>query len=186
MREKRVKTGSRLRDRRFPESGLAALEGENQSVNGDRFGERHSDDGDNEDVAEGTGIAAHSLGGSKADESDSDTGTRTGNAEGEGTVGSAGTEGVEVFSGGGGAVGEHGDDVHHGSIILLVVVLFVACRRPLTRMVTAAKWKSMSVRVVVTFLVRGGELEEDRIQHGEDHALKDSDEEFEEVEWKLK
>jgi hypothetical protein len=62
------------------ESGLAALERENQSVNGDRFRERHADDGNNEDVAEGAGVAAHGLSSTEADEADADTGTRAGDA----------------------------------------------------------------------------------------------------------
>src|SRR6478735_7515192 len=72
------------------QEGLAALEGENEGVNGDSFGERHADNGDGEDVTEGTGVAAHGLSSGKTGQTNAQTRTGTGQAEGEGTVDIAG------------------------------------------------------------------------------------------------
>jgi hypothetical protein len=119
-------TGGRPRDRRSPEKGLAALECENQSVNGNSFCERHSDDGNHENISECAGVAADRLGGSESNETDADTGTRAGDAERKGAVRSARTQGVKVLGSSGSRFLQHGYDVHHhGSIVLLLVVFLL-------------------------------------------------------------
>ena len=67
----------------FGGSALPSLEGEDEAVNSDSLSERHSDNGDGEDVAEGTWVAADSLRRAVADESDTDT--STGTSENSGT-----------------------------------------------------------------------------------------------------
>ena len=84
--------GGRLRDHRLWGRGteLAAAESDDERVNGDSFCERHADDGDHQNVTEGTGIAAHCLSSTEANEANADTSTSTGNTEGEGTIESTG------------------------------------------------------------------------------------------------
>src|SRR5436190_15308404 len=88
MRVERENPENRRPPARPPVSGkvLAALEGEHERVNGDGFRQRHADDGDHENVTEGTRIAAHGLRRPEAHETDTDTGAGTGDAEREGTV----------------------------------------------------------------------------------------------------
>ena len=78
---------SRPHYKREPDPGLTALsEGEHQGVNGDSFRQRHPDDRDSQDVAEGTGVAAHRLSSGESDQSNADARASAGHAQSKGAV----------------------------------------------------------------------------------------------------
>ena len=74
---------------------------EEQRQDAETFGERHTDDGLNEDLAGSGGIATDGFGGFEADETDADGGAEE-------------AEGTREITGDAGGSGGLGDDVDHG------------------------------------------------------------------------
>lgn len=66
---------------------LAALEGENERVNRDRFRQSHADNADGQNVPERARITANGLSRRIADEADGNSGTRARHPQGEGAIG---------------------------------------------------------------------------------------------------
>ena len=187
-RKEDIRRTELVRARRGPWEGLAALESENEGVNGDSFGERHADNGDHENVAEGTGVAAHGLGGGEAGQTDADAGAGTGDAEGEGTV--DGSE-VAIFR----LRQATGAAAWSMEAISIIIVLFLSlvglvlhAAAHSQAMVTGGKGMAAvsvsgrALRPHGRLLMGGGELDKDRAEKGENHSLEDAHEDFQEVE----
>src|SRR5688572_10161914 len=72
--ENMMNEGRKWRTDGLTRAGAEGLLAEEQRVEGDGFGERHADDGLNEDLAGSAGIASDALDGLGADETDTDGG----------------------------------------------------------------------------------------------------------------
>jgi hypothetical protein len=73
-----------------PGETLAALEGEDKSVNRDGLSESHSDNAQSQNLAGSIGVASNGFYGFSADHSDADSSCRTSDGEGKATCDSSG------------------------------------------------------------------------------------------------
>ena len=150
---------------------LRRLLGEEQRENAETFGERHADDGLDEDFAGRAGIAADGLGGLVADHADAD-----GAAEE--------TESAGNVAGHAGGFCE--EEVH-----VLVGGFGCGCRRAHARYAPGGKvlmWclgrVALVVRGIVVMIVAvvADEADVDRGEEGENDSLDEADEELHEIE----